>query len=236
MPTNITDVDTFTDPIQGPADADAQTAASYNLGFQGLANRTRNLKNKFNVGGELAYSPQPSRVRTLPAFAGLAASVGGREFPDWVVSTSGSPPNQGMILRVNRSTGTPNIEITDARLLFPLFWFVPVESTITRIRALVKPGLARGAGDRMKAFYFTQQPSFLAGGSHALVGPLASDEDDGTTNLQILDTGVISYAVSFKTGPNLVYCVNSGQTGSTTVSDEVYAIELTYSDPGPRSL
>lgn len=44
MPTNIVDVSTFTDPIVGPASGDPRTAASVVTMGQGLANRTRLLK------------------------------------------------------------------------------------------------------------------------------------------------------------------------------------------------
>lgn len=49
MPVNITDVDTFTDPVQAPADADAADGTTFQLAPQGLANRTRNLKNRVDV-------------------------------------------------------------------------------------------------------------------------------------------------------------------------------------------
>lgn len=41
MPQNITDVNTFTDPIVSPSEGDPATAASVLLGLQGLSNRTR---------------------------------------------------------------------------------------------------------------------------------------------------------------------------------------------------
>lgn len=53
MPTNLTDVDTFTSPIAVPVGADARTAASVETPFQALANRTRNLDTRttFNLHG-----------------------------------------------------------------------------------------------------------------------------------------------------------------------------------------
>lgn len=52
MPNNITDVDTFTDPIQAPADGDALNATTLDLAPQGLANRTRHNKNRLDAGAE----------------------------------------------------------------------------------------------------------------------------------------------------------------------------------------
>ena len=48
MPNNITDVDTFTAPIQTVADGDAGSGANFALAPQGLANRTLNLKNRLD--------------------------------------------------------------------------------------------------------------------------------------------------------------------------------------------
>lgn len=48
MPTNITDVDTFTAPIQAIADNDPATEANFKLATQGLSNRTRNNKNRID--------------------------------------------------------------------------------------------------------------------------------------------------------------------------------------------
>jgi hypothetical protein len=49
MPQNITDVSTFTDPIQSVQDGDAANAANFKLAPQGLANRTRHLKNRVDA-------------------------------------------------------------------------------------------------------------------------------------------------------------------------------------------
>jgi hypothetical protein len=51
MPTNITDVSTFTAPIVTVADGDAANAADVAVAVQGLANRTRALQGVVNVGG-----------------------------------------------------------------------------------------------------------------------------------------------------------------------------------------
>lgn len=43
MPTNLTDVSAFTSPVVAPADGDTRNAASVNVAFQSLADRTRIL-------------------------------------------------------------------------------------------------------------------------------------------------------------------------------------------------
>jgi hypothetical protein len=108
MPTPLTDVDTFTDPIQGPADADPQAAAAYNLGFQGLANRTRNLKNMHGTNNVPLLSPTPDVVRTIPIVGGTPLKTGG--VPHWdLINASGvytweSTTNDGdLLLPINAS-------------------------------------------------------------------------------------------------------------------------------------
>lgn len=46
MPSNITDVDEFTDPVTAPADGDNADEASFQDPIQDLSNRTRYLKNR----------------------------------------------------------------------------------------------------------------------------------------------------------------------------------------------
>ncbi len=49
MPVNITDVDAFTDPVQAPTSGDSKTSYGFlRTAIQGVANRTRNLKNRID--------------------------------------------------------------------------------------------------------------------------------------------------------------------------------------------
>jgi hypothetical protein len=115
MPTSLTDVDAFTAPIQGPADGDVQGAAAYNLGFQGLANRTRNLKNRIDGGDAITkrllasdFAYDPTEWEIDGATAGALVSSG--------LSTTGASFNLGKI--------------------------VPVGAVVTAIRFLVNPNAA----------------------------------------------------------------------------------------------
>lgn len=56
MPQNITDVDEFTDPIVMPADADPANLTYITTLTQGLANRTRNLRNVYGAYGGLCIA------------------------------------------------------------------------------------------------------------------------------------------------------------------------------------
>lgn len=46
MPANLTDADTWTDPVQAPADGDTANGATFQLAPQDLADRTRYLYNR----------------------------------------------------------------------------------------------------------------------------------------------------------------------------------------------
>lgn len=53
MGTNLTDTAAFTDPIVAPADGEPGNAATFALGLQGLANRTRHHKNRLDAHDSL---------------------------------------------------------------------------------------------------------------------------------------------------------------------------------------
>lgn len=61
MPVNITDVDTFTDPVVAPAGSDPADRTYVVTVAQGLANRTRHLKNRLD-GGDTVDVIVPARA------------------------------------------------------------------------------------------------------------------------------------------------------------------------------
>jgi hypothetical protein len=79
MPVNITDVSSFTAPIQAPADGDAATGANFDLGIQGLANRTLWLKTQL-----LLLDPNQTGVRFVRRVANIAAlqAIAGTDHAD----------------------------------------------------------------------------------------------------------------------------------------------------------
>jgi hypothetical protein len=78
MPTNLTDVSTFSSPVAVPASGDSRTAASVSTPFQSLANRTKYLYdallNGVLVGGDGCYSSAGADVR-VPALKVLIGSA-----------------------------------------------------------------------------------------------------------------------------------------------------------------
>lgn len=161
MPQNITDVDTFTDPIVEPAGSDSANRASIHTALQGLANRTRHLANRIGIG--------TGKTVVIPAanFVLFNAST-----QTWEIFSAAS-------IRSIVNTGIAYVSLAH---------YVPPGADITAIEALVTPGSARTLANRL-AFYGTQDlldwstPAFTASG--LLVAEVFPD--DGTTNVQVVD-------------------------------------------------
>src|SRR5262245_44118506 len=153
MPTNLTDSSTLTDPIQGPADADAQNAASYNLGFQGAANRTRWLADRLggfpSGGGEWSYPA----VRTRNFLLTLAD---GREIRD----ASGGTPEFYFTTGPSTSVFWSSL-VNNGRVLFPLNDCLRDGMVIKDIKIAVLPGAARATQtNRVRLGLYYELPDF----------------------------------------------------------------------------
>lgn len=72
MPTNLSDVSTFTSPVAVPADGDARNAASVQTPFQALANRTKWLYDKITNG-----VPRVQFYSSTAALANVTGQVNG---------------------------------------------------------------------------------------------------------------------------------------------------------------
>lgn len=233
MPTNITDTSTFTDPIQGPADDDPQLADSYNLGFQGVANRTRYLADRLggaDGSGEWSY-PTP-RARHIPI-----SLADGREIRD----TSGGTPEW-------RFATSPSVAIVwfslvdSGRILFPLGAMLRDGMVITDVQVIVAPGAARSGTNGVRVGLYYVAPSFATPASNpitpAIVGG-AYKYDDGTANKQLITlasvlgaghTVVLNDATSHR---DYFLEVRAGNTGAVN-ADSLYGVVLFANEPGPR--
>ena len=81
MPNDITDSPVFTDPIQTVADSDAASGANFALAPQGLANRTRHLKNVLEP--DTALIDVSASGVTDPGVATLALVAGDQTTAGW---------------------------------------------------------------------------------------------------------------------------------------------------------
>lgn len=156
---------------------------------------------------------------------------GADAIPPWSEVYSGAGPDQ----YVNGLQSQSDV----AKLMLNLNLIIPTGGTLTRIRAMVNPGTARAtAGNRMRIKVYDNQYNFSAvtvGGTGS--GPLYETTDDGSTNLQVIDTGVISNAIdkTVNAGGGEVLMVLAGNDAGTN-QDLFYAVEITFTDPGPRNI
>lgn len=111
MPANLTDVDTYTTPVQVPSGSDDAGLTYLLTAFQALANRTNYLAQRTVVINERTFVVSPHRAQFQLSGA-----------PSW---TRG---NSSLASAANSSP-----------LYLPLDW-LPTGSVIKRVRALVTPG------------------------------------------------------------------------------------------------
>lgn len=76
MPRNIVDQDLFTDPIVAPDDGDPANSLTIGAPSQGLANRTRNLKNRVDAHDSSIGALESSRVTAASALYEFDAQAG----------------------------------------------------------------------------------------------------------------------------------------------------------------
>lgn len=178
---------------------------------------------------EHTYQTPKARVLTISPWQAFGSNAQTANESPWCVQVSGSSPNEGWNL-VSRHDF--------AMLFLPVSELLPTGAELTQIRALVKPGAARGTGDRMKLSWMRHTANFLLE-TQIFDGPEDEDEDDGTTDIQVLSTGTISPAIAIDKTVNaaaqIVAHLTCGDDAGTN-RDRVLAFELTFTDPGPRNV
>jgi hypothetical protein len=167
MPTSLTDVDAFTDPIVVPAPGDDRSSASVRTALEGLANRTRNNRNRIAAHDTtLATHTSTLALHTssLSALGAADSALGARldvleaaravEIVEWLVPLSGFvlveedavPPKHRLV-----DVGDGQEQLTllfgeNARMCTDLR--LPRACTIRKVRACVS--LLGGAAVQMK--------------------------------------------------------------------------------------
>lgn len=220
MPVNITDVDTFTDPIVAPADSDPADRTYVLTIAQGVANRTRHLANRIGgAGGAGEWLYPAARTRTMwvpgidfqPSHTLLSAA------PDWNAN--------GDVSRTSRDDAlTCALNVTTS---------LQTGQVLTRIDLLVDPGAARGSGSRLSAALARYDyPTPPTAAAPTLV-PLASAEQASSGHALQYLVFAVSFAIARATGV-FHLLVTSGNDGAH-VPDVLYGAFLTFTDPGPRN-
>lgn len=221
MPTNLTDVSTFTDPMQGPADADAQSAASYNVGFQGAANRTRYLVDR--VGGPantLEWAYPVTRVRTTMA-----------QPDDFILGHTGGSTSSWKVVD-SASEGPQMHPLVDSQPAYCRLR-LPHGATLRTVEVMVQPNSSRTAGNRFRARIDRRVFDFDAPLSYPVVTTIAAEQDDGgaSTLVEI----VFSSLTEVHDAGRQLYVRILGPVGSLTANDILYGVRYTWDDPGPRN-
>jgi hypothetical protein len=173
--------------------------------------------------GELVYvdpdgSPAP-KTRTV-----ILSPLGG------VVGISGGTMAHWGLASANDSYMSAHTD--NGWIGFSLDW-LPEGATLTRVRVLVDPGAARASTARMQLKVQKRTPSFSSPAAGSTTD-VAAVFDNESASIQVIDSGVFSEAVSKSTGKLMIARVEAGDTASSA-SDILHAIEITFTDPGPRN-
>lgn len=206
MPSNITDVDTFTDPIVGPADADPADRTYLMTGLQGLANRTRRLVNMLGGSGaatvERTIYVGPTAFRTA-ASQGIFAYV-----------------------LLNQNDQPAFADVAD---------FLPSGAILKSVHVLVKPGFARGAGDAMLFKLFRQQMTAFPGADPTATQLGGDDEDDGSNGRQLVGVSGLAETIDRDVNAITVQLQAGNDAGTGGREDRIYGLKLVFDDVGPRA-
>lgn len=218
MPKNLTDSSAFTSPIVVPVDADPADAASVEVGFQALANRTRLLLERtggFDGSDEFAYIDSlgdpttVSRTRGLPIFS--SAPLDGWEFEPGTGRLSSLDQGREVVLPIDLET----------------------DSVIQSIRALVIPGASRALDDnRMRIFLRIRAADYSAGTITETV-ELEATSNSGSA-WQVILSGNDAITVNRESTTYELVIVSGNDAPSGHSADKVLAAGVYYSVPGPR--
>lgn len=184
MPTNLTDVDTFTATIAVPASADARTAASVQTPFQSLANRTAYLKERLDrISGvwEDAVTRIPMTSAAQPDAPGSWSELG---FGKWQSEDNLT----GICIPLDAAN-------------------FPHGCTVTAYSVRVNPGAARTGSNKME---MSLQRKTAAG----VVSSLDFADDDGTTNEQTIPSSGLSFTLDRATYEYFIYVTSGHDGGT----------------------
>lgn len=175
------------------------------------------LDTLFDTSDEHTYPTPKTRVRVFDARLAQATSAQSANVPGW-------------FLTLGRFWTT---RVDNPLLLLPIGAYLPDGAIITLIRVILDPGVARATvGNRMQLivdritgidFVTPVVPTFTN---------LVTQEDDGNFGPQVVTSGALSETINkSSSGLDVVVKIQGGNDSGTN-SDDVYAFEITYTDPG----
>lgn len=224
MPTEITDSSEFTEPINGPADADPQNAAAYNPGFQGLANRTRWLANL--LGGadgtaEWAYPAPRARTWSICGIDRIVVATDASGARLW------SMPNSVVFPAL-----LPLVDDATAWLYLDL----PSGAVLSQVElAIACNSGSRSGGQRWQAAVYRQD------WAQTLDPPIGAMVDDGggtgsTSIVMPITAGNGAGGTTHVVGVDERIQIRiKGPTSPHASLDYIKQARATWTDPGPRN-
>jgi hypothetical protein len=202
---NIVDVSAFTDPITLPENGEPVAAEVRDASFQGLANRTRNLKDR--ADGVDIYVGANDSSRTVRVGAHRSA-----QFGTWTESAAAV-----VALTSTRGTRTFDVSAGDGVL--------PWKGTCTQVQVQAKPGATRAdPADQMRATLYRVEadPTVVV-----QVGSVELAANSSALQLITLPAGVtINGEAVGGNNHRLIVVVESGSDAGAT-NDAVYDARFT---------
>jgi hypothetical protein len=224
MPVNITDVDTFTDPIVAPADSDPADRTYVITIAQGLANRTRWLKNlvdiitpRFDANDVVQLSPALDTRRTLALSSGQPLSPSGS--PHWeYILASGTYRWRSLV-----NAGEVHFPINPAIEAVSIDGGSTTYGTIAIVSASVfwTPGAARTGVNRPAISLVSQ--TITAGAPAATLHATANGDASTTTAHTTTVTPASPITMAF--GSDYKIAINGGNDAGTNL-DLIHRVQL----------
>lgn len=208
----------------GFVEAERTPARKANWGIGYLTDWITWLAALFGTDEELTYQTPKARTTVIHAvaFQGAAGPSGG----GWNASTEAG----GGGVKTSMQS-VDNFVV----MYLNLGKVLPANATITRVRVLVDPGAARAGANRMAVQLTHSTPVFTGTEAYPDETVVGTWFDDTTTDVQSIDSGVISLEVG--TGGRLpLLIVYSGNDGGAHAADTAYAVHISFDDIGPRSI
>lgn len=213
MPTNLTDVDTFSATVAVPSDGESANSASLAAMAQTLANRTRNSKNRLDIleGDTSAHDI------VVPMSAGIDATSTAGGVPAWKLAPI-SPGNAW------------DTDVNQRVLSFGLNDILRDGMSLTGYKVRWDPGDATQTGSnvmRAELWYDDYDPTTLVRTATQLGAALTATPSSGAAEVR---SDTFAAHVVDKTLREYTLVVTSS-AGASTTDDQVEAAALTVANP-----
>lgn len=219
MPTPTPGTPTYHTNISMPAGADAQTRASFVGPMTELADRTAFLRSRINtVGDEFVYAATKTRSLTITPASMMPCVQSTSLIGQWFLNRTG-----GALQMV------PQIDAAEV--------FVPIDipsgCTITAVEALVQSGAVRSGSNRWTVRVYEESQPWSSPGAPVATQQGSTTEGGGAVGYAVIAVG--SLTPFLRLPEYTAHVVITGPTGSRTLSDQLYAVRVTFTDGGPRN-